>query len=56
MIANIFLHLAFDAWMEQEVKPRMTGPAFLVRYADDFVIVCAVHARPAPSAGGDGGV
>jgi hypothetical protein len=27
-----------DEWFEQEVKPRLRGRAFLVRYADDFVI------------------
>jgi len=27
-----------DVWFEREVKPRLKGRAFLVRYADDFVI------------------
>jgi len=27
-----------DEWFEREVKPRLKGQAFLVRYADDFVI------------------
>ena len=27
-----------DLWFEQEVKPRLQGRAFLIRYADDFVI------------------
>jgi hypothetical protein len=27
-----------DEWFEQEVKPRLRGRAFLIRYADDFVI------------------
>ena len=27
-----------DEWFEQEVKPRLKGYAFLVRYADDFVM------------------
>ena len=43
LLSNIYLHEVLDTWFEQEVKPRMTGPAFLVRYADDFVIVCAVE-------------
>ncbi len=30
-----------DVWFEREVQPRLRGVAFLVRYADDFVIVCA---------------
>jgi len=42
LLANIYLHEVLDVWFEQEVKPRLRGPAFLVRYADDFVIVC-VH-------------
>lgn len=40
LLANIYLHEVLDTWFEQEVKPRLRGGAFLVRYADDFVIVC----------------
>jgi group II intron reverse transcriptase/maturase len=39
LLANIFLHEVLDLWFEHEVKPRLRGQAFLVRYADDFVIV-----------------
>lgn len=39
LLANIFLHDVLDTWFEHEVKPRLRGRAFLVRYADDFVIV-----------------
>jgi RNA-directed DNA polymerase len=39
LLANIFLHDVLDLWFEREVKPRLCGQAFLVRYADDFVIV-----------------
>ena len=38
LISNVFLHYVLDVWFEQEVKPRLRRPAFLVRYADDFVI------------------
>jgi group II intron reverse transcriptase/maturase len=38
LLANVFLHYVLDEWFEQEVKPRLAGRAFLVRYADDFVI------------------
>lgn len=38
LLANIFLHTVLDVWFHQEVKPRLAGRAFLVRYADDFVI------------------
>ena len=38
LISNVFLHYVLDLWFEQEVKPRLRGRAFLIRYADDFVI------------------
>lgn len=38
LLANIYLHYVLDEWFETEVKPRMRGNCFLVRYADDFVI------------------
>ena len=38
LLANIYLHYVLDEWFEQEVKPRMRGTTYLVRYADDFVI------------------
>jgi group II intron reverse transcriptase/maturase len=41
LLANVFLHEVLDVWFENEVKPRLKGAAFLVRYADDFVIACA---------------
>lgn len=41
LLANIFLHEVLDTWFERTVKPRLIGRAFLVRYADDFVIGCS---------------
>src|SRR5210317_1037656 len=38
LISNVFLHYVLDQWFEQDVKPRLRGHAFLIRYADDFVI------------------
>ena len=38
LISNVFLHYVLDLWFEQEVKPRLRRNAYLVRYADDFVI------------------
>jgi group II intron reverse transcriptase/maturase len=38
LLANVYLHYVLDEWFEQEVKPRLRGRAFLIRYADDFVI------------------
>jgi RNA-directed DNA polymerase len=37
-VANIYLHYVLDEWFEREVQPRMAGRAYLIRYADDFVI------------------
>ena len=38
LLANIYLHEVLDTWWVKEVQPRLRGRAFLVRYADDFVI------------------
>jgi group II intron reverse transcriptase/maturase len=38
MLANVYLHYVLDIWFEQEVQPRLAGRAYLIRYADDFVI------------------
>jgi group II intron reverse transcriptase/maturase len=38
VLSNIFLHYVLDDWFEREVKPRLRGQAYLIRYADDFVI------------------
>ena len=37
-LANVYLHVVLDKWFEDEVKPRLKGKAFLVRYVDDAVI------------------
>jgi RNA-directed DNA polymerase len=39
LLANIFLHHVLDEWFEDEIAPRLTGRSFLVRFADDAVIV-----------------
>ena len=38
LLANIYLHYVLDEWFEKDVKPRLQGRAFLVRYADDLVM------------------
>ena len=38
ILSNVFLHYVLDLWFEQEVKPRLRRGAYLIRYADDFVI------------------
>jgi group II intron reverse transcriptase/maturase len=47
LLANIYLHYVLDVWFEEVVKPRLKGRAFLVRYADDFVMgfACEADAR-----------
>lgn len=38
MLSNIYLHEVLDRWFEEEVKPRLAGRAFIVRFADDAVL------------------
>jgi RNA-directed DNA polymerase len=38
LLSNIYLHEVLDSWYAQEVKPRMKGRTFLVRFADDFIL------------------
>lgn len=38
ILANVYLHYVLDVWFETMVRPRLRGTAFLVRYADDFVV------------------
>ncbi len=47
VLANVYLHYVLDVWFEQEVKPRLRGRAFLIRYADDLVMgfACEEDAR-----------
>jgi group II intron reverse transcriptase/maturase len=47
LLANIYLHYVLDVWFEAVVKPCLKGRAFLVRYADDFVmgLACEEDAR-----------
>jgi group II intron reverse transcriptase/maturase len=41
ILANIYLHTVLDVWFEQDVRPRLRGAAFLLRYADDLVMMFA---------------
>jgi group II intron reverse transcriptase/maturase len=41
LLANIYLHEVLDEWFERDVRPRLSGQAVLVRFADDFVIIFA---------------
>lgn len=38
LLANVYLHYVLDQWFERDVKPRMKGEAYLIRYADDFIV------------------
>jgi len=38
LLANIYLHHVLDVWFETEVKPRLRGKAFAIRYADDGLL------------------
>ena len=38
MLSNIYLHEVLDKWYEEQIKPMLEGQAFMVRYADDFVM------------------
>ncbi len=47
LLANVYLHYVLDVWFAAVVKPCLKGRAFLVRYADDFVMgfACEEDAR-----------
>jgi group II intron reverse transcriptase/maturase len=38
LLANIYLHYVLDVWFAEVVQPRLQGRAFLIRYADDFIM------------------
>jgi RNA-directed DNA polymerase len=38
LLSNVYLHSVLDEWFENEVKPRLKGKAFEVRYADDGLL------------------
>lgn len=40
MLSNIYLHEVLDGWFERAIKPKLHGKAELIRFADDFVVVC----------------
>jgi group II intron reverse transcriptase/maturase len=46
LLANIFLHHILDKWFEDEVKPRLKGEAYEIRFADD-AILCFEHKEDA---------
>lgn len=43
LLANAYLHYVLDAWFYRDVLPRLRGRAFLVRYADDAVLIFEIE-------------
>ena len=39
ILANVLLHEVLDAWFHEQVRPRLRGRSWLVRYADDAVML-----------------
>lgn len=39
ILANVYLHYVLDIFFEKKIKQELKGEAYLVRYADDFVIM-----------------
>jgi RNA-directed DNA polymerase len=39
VLANVYLHYVLDLWVEKELKKKLKGEVYYVRYADDFVLM-----------------
>ena len=39
VLANVYLHYVLDLFFEKYIKPKLKGEAYLIRYADDFIIM-----------------
>ena len=39
ILANVYLHYILDRYFEEAIKPKLKGEAYIVRYADDFIIM-----------------
>ena len=39
ILANVYLHYVLDLWFEKCIKKQLYGKAYLVRFADDFLIM-----------------
>lgn len=39
VLANVYLHYVLDIWFEKAIRPKLKGEAYLVRYADDFIVM-----------------
>ena len=45
LLTNVYLHEVLGKWFEREVKPRTSGRATQVRYADDAVMLFEYASR-----------
>jgi group II intron reverse transcriptase/maturase len=43
LLANVYLHEVLDQWFAEDVLPRLGAGAFMVRFADDAVLVFATQ-------------
>ena len=39
LLSNIYLHTVLDKWFTEEIQPRLSARARLIRFADDFLIL-----------------
>lgn len=39
ILANVYLHYVLDLYFEKNIKPKLKGEAYLIRYADDFIVM-----------------
>ena len=40
LLANLYLHEVVDTWFVNTAQPRLAEPAFMLRFADDLLVVC----------------
>ena len=39
VLANVYLHYVLDTWFERHIKSSLKGKAYMVRFADDFIMM-----------------
>jgi RNA-directed DNA polymerase len=40
ILSNVYMHEVLDGWFEQTIKPELRGRTELIRFADDYVVIC----------------
>lgn len=43
LLANVYLHYVLDLWFDRRFRHSCRGEAYMVRYADDFVVCFEYH-------------